>query len=281
MSHEATAYSTLSIALKGSKNPCILSSFGKDSLAVIDMATQLGVRRVLYLEDRDEIVDVVHIAKTIEKYKLEVTRMWSGRALLYFVGPEPLLLGLPFVTRKLMLPVPTNIDPYEPGQPFTCVDDRLRAQHGEPLEFDTDLLIMGFKRADWEGNTCRVIIDKLDSEAQVKYLAQYRPIMDVMPGVRVVYPLLDWTHAQVWDYLDHNGVEASRLMYDGRERRPHRNPVCYRCHDPFGPGLVECPKTGKPLMNLGHFLPEDHLTDLARLGIIGHDDVAALRRHNG
>jgi hypothetical protein len=281
MSHQAEAYSLLSIALKGSKSPCILSSFGKDSLAVIEMATAFGVRRVLYLEDRDEIVDVSHIHRIVQRYQLEVTYLHSGRAILYFIQGKPLLLGFPFVTRQLMLPIPTNIDPYEPDKPFTCADDRLRASHGAPLEFDTDLLIMGFKLADWDGNTCRVIVDKLPPEAKVKYMANYRPVMDLAPGVKAVFPLLDWSHKQVWDFLDANYIEASSLMYHGRERRPHANPVCYRCHDPNGPALVECPKTGKSLMNLGHFVPNDRLADLARLGVISHDDAALLGRNHG
>ncbi len=258
----------LSTALRGAKHPCVLSSFGKDSLATIDLAARQGVRRVLYLEDRDEIVDEAHIARTVARYRLDVTRLPSGRALLYFIRNQPLLLGLVHVNRTTLTPIPTNVDPYVEGEPYTCVDDRLRATLGPQLDYDADVIIAGFKRADWDSNTCRVVVDSMNEADRAAYLARYTHIMPVAPGVRMVYPLLDWTHDDVWDYLARRRIEASSLMYDGRTKRPHQNPVCYRCHDPRLPRLVECPKLGTLITNLGDVQAPDSLLQLARLGII-------------
>lgn len=269
------ARGTIETALRQSTNPCVLSSFGKDSLAILHLAAQYGVRRVLYLEDRDEAVDEAHIARTIARYGLDVTRMHSGRAVLYFLGGMPLLLGFPFVNRTTMLPIPTNVDPYTDEPMFTCVDDRLRAEHGVPLDFTTDCLIMGFKLADWDTNTCRVVIDQLTDAAKAEYRTAYAPVMPIAPGCTAAFPLLQWSHADVWDYLETHAIEASPLMYDGRTKRPHANPMCYRCHDPFGPSVVQCPKRGGDVMNLSHFTREADLSleRIVRLGIVRHDQL--------
>lgn len=272
------ALAVLETALKESKNPYVLSSFGKDSLAALSLAARCGVRKVLYLEDRDEIVDEDHIQRTVEKYQLEVTRMNSGRALLYFIDDQPFLLGLPFVNRTTMMPIPTNLDPYKAGEAFTCVDDRLSADHGACLDLDTDLLISGFKLADWEDNTCRTFVDRLSGSTKETYLSQYRHVMELAPGVKLVSPLLTWSHADVWDYLDAEGIVASPLMYDGRSRRPHANRACVRCHDPALPGKVLCPKTGKEITNLGHFTRDSDLRLIALARAVRMDDNAGVYR---
>ena len=254
----------------------MLSSFGKDSLATLDLAARFGVRRVLYLEDRDEAVDALHIATIVKRYALDVTRMESGRAILYFIRGEPMLLGLPFVNRSTMLPIPTNIDPYEHDQPYTCVDDRLSAVHGGTLEYDADLLITGFKLADWDGNTCRVVVDELAPEDKAAYLARYRPVMDIAPGVQMASPLLQWSHADVWDYLDSHGILASPVMYDGQRKRPHLNRVCYRCHDPAGPLKVACPLIGREITNLGPVQADAGMASLQRLGLLTPGEAKGL-----
>jgi 3'-phosphoadenosine 5'-phosphosulfate sulfotransferase (PAPS reductase)/FAD synthetase len=85
-------------------------------------------------------------------------------------------------------------------------------------------------------------------------------------GLRTVFPLLDWTHDDVWNYLTRHHVPVSTRMYEGRTKRPHTNPVCYRCHDPYGPSLVTCPLTEKPLMNLGHFTHDDGVAAVRAFG---------------
>lgn len=279
MAHLHEAQAILEQALKGSRNPYVLSSFGKDSLAVLDLCADFGVRRVLYLEDRDEIVDETHRQGIIARYGLEVHRLTSGRAVLYFLQQQPYLLGLPFVSAHVALPVPTNIDPYQPGLPFTCIDDRLRATHGGPLTINPDCIIGGFKRADWDTNTCRIAMDRLSPAAKAEYVASYRPIMEMPFGLRLISPLLEWSHDDVWDYLAERSILASPLMYNGRVRRPYANPVCYRCHDPFGPQLVHCPKTGRHLMNLGAVCGDADagLYALTRLGLIPGTETTRLQ----
>ncbi len=254
----AAAHATIAAVAAGGAP--ILSSFGKDSMAVIHLAAEHGLRDVLYLEDRDETIDDAHRAAVVKRYGLRVTRLTSGRAVLYFIDGQPYLLGFPFIGARLTMPTPTNVDPYEPGVPFTCVDERLRAEHGVPLHTEHAAYVLGFKRADWDTNTCRIALDHTSRPT-------YEPLT-ATGGATFAFPLLDWSHVDVWDYLAANDVPVSPLMYDGRLKRPHANPVCYRCHDPLGPAVVACPKTRGNVMNLAHWTGGTPLTALERLHVI-------------
>lgn len=272
----------LRTALEGAQHPAILCSFGKDSMALVALASRFGVRRVLYLEDRDEIVDEEHKARVIARYKLDVIPMRSGRGVFYSVGGEPYLLAFPFVSPSAALPVPTNVNPWSGIGPFMCIDDRLRAAHGAVLPHPVDVVIHGFKRCDFEGGSCRMFVDRLPEPlrtAAIERIGATDACTDLVDhNLRVVYPLLDWSHDDVWDFLEAYNIPTSPLMYDGRARRPFTHQVCYRCHDPNGPAIVRCPKTGESIMNLGGGGEwEFGLAYLTRLGILTPEEHDALQ----
>ena len=274
------ALATMRRALVGRAHPAIMSSFGKDSMVVIHLAARLGVRTVLYLEDRDEIIDDAHREAVIAQYGLRMVRLRSGRAVLYSIQGQPYLLAFPFVSRTYALPVPTNINPWPGAGPYMCMDDRLRAEHGATLDHPVDCLITGMKRADWESNTCRVFVDALppaEREAAAARFTATAAIADVRPDFRLVSPLLDWSHDDVWDFIEACRIPTSPRMYDGRARRPFTHYVCYRCHDPEGPFIVDCPKLGRRIANLGSSGTWGFgVQSLHNLGLITQEEARAL-----
>lgn len=76
---------------------------------------------------------------------------------------------------------------------------------------------------------------------------------------QVVYPLRDWTKAEIWDYIERNKVPYNQARYDKaanyRERSDRRAnndyyDVCTRCFSPYEPATVVCPITGEEYENV-------------------------------
>lgn len=267
-------------AVANAKFPAIACSFGKDSLALLELCARFGLRRVVYIEDRDEIVDEEHKQSIIKRYDLEVTQLPSGRAIFYTVHGVPYLIALTCFSPNAFMFVPTNMDPYTGEGPYCCLDERLSAAHGVVPADPVDCLFIGFKTADWVGNTCRIYVDALPSETREAYLARTMPTTAYWkpsPDLALCAPLLDWSHADVWDFLDRNHLKPSSKMYrDDRTKHEYSHPVCYRCHDSNGPQVVQCPQYG-PIVNMGSSgTGKLGLCTLQRLNVLSAEEAQML-----
>jgi len=84
-------------------------------------------------------------------------------------------------------------------------------------------------------------------------------------GPDFYFPLKEWTHDDVWDYLDAFDVPVQEERYDVANRTELADkrfnsdwyPVCIRCVDKRKAGqTVWCPKANQNLMNVSHMVPE-------------------------
>jgi 3'-phosphoadenosine 5'-phosphosulfate sulfotransferase (PAPS reductase)/FAD synthetase len=74
----------------------------------------------------------------------------------------------------------------------------------------------------------------------------------------IIFPLRNWTDADVWDYLEENRVPYDKRRYQDRAELPDKwnNPdfihACTRCIDPREKeGQVFCPKLRRNVPNVG------------------------------
>jgi hypothetical protein len=251
-------------------------------MVVVDMLAAFGVRDVLFLEDLDEYVDHDYIRQMTAKYRLNVVRIPKGRALFFIVGDTPLLLSLPYISRKHMTPVPTNVDPWTSGR-YTCIDDELRAPHGTIVDDEGDLFFLGFKVSDVTSGNCVTFIDKLPPEmadARKRLAEGLGTLFPFVGDVQGCAPLARWSDDDVWDYIETYKVPYSVRVYNNRKRLPYGNPCCYRCHDHREAGVVFCPKVQQYITNLAHFTHPTDLTlkALTRLGFITPTEEKHLAR---
>jgi hypothetical protein len=90
----------------------------------------------------------------------------------------------------------------------------------------------------------------------------------IVPGQATMYfPLRDWTHNDIWDYIEKNDVPYDEDRYekvDGRwgEKRDKSHNVdyvhaCTRCVDRRvdAPKFVDCPKLKMKIENVAHMVP--------------------------
>ena len=81
----------------------------------------------------------------------------------------------------------------------------------------------------------------------------------------MVFPLRDWTDADIWEYSEEYGVPIHLDRYekiDGkwgekvdRSLNPDWFPACSRCINAGGSEYVHCPKIGGMINNIGKQLP--------------------------
>lgn len=265
--------------LRATPHAALMCSFGKDSLVLVDMLAAHGVRDVLYLENIDEVVDHAYMAAIVDRYNLRLRTLPRGRGVLFFVRGTPQFLCYPFVSPVTMLPVPMALSPWNGEGEYLCVDEELRATHGTVVDFAYEALFFGNKRCDLldGGGACLPWFPMLSADAQRAYHARMTPATPFwrLNEMAACSPLLNWSQADVWEYIEHRQLPTSVKVYDGRQRRLHQNRACYRCHDPALPAKVHCPKLGRPITNLGALVPPS-LDALVALGMMSPVEAAEL-----
>lgn len=273
MDHIQQAHLHITDVLKDADAPVAMVSFGKDSLVLIDLLHHHHVTTVLYLEDDDEVIDRDHIGRIRDRYALDVVRMNRGRGMFFVLKNQPLFLAFPFVSRRHITPVPTNMIPYVEGSTaeFHCVDEMLRAERGIAVALEPDLVFSGFKLSDVAAKGCLTFINLLGADTYRETLTRLALTTELAPGLPLALPLLHWTDAMVWQYLRDHDVPWSQLVYDNEgKRRTADRQWCFRCHDPREASIVHCPKVGHPVLNLAGLADDTDLKveTLVRLGIM-------------
>jgi hypothetical protein len=138
--------------------------------------------------------------------------------------------------------LPLNTLPPHPRRPIVCgLNDWVLRPKAGAITFPWRTVFMGHKSSD---------VDPFEGPVPLKTY-QTR-----IGGVDVVFPLRDWTDADVWDYLDANHVPTDTRRY--QERRELADKwlnsdylnACTKCMDPEQPAEVLCPKTGRTVPNV-------------------------------
>jgi 3'-phosphoadenosine 5'-phosphosulfate sulfotransferase (PAPS reductase)/FAD synthetase len=216
-----SAHVTILEALEKGSEPRLLCSFGKDSLVMLDLLAPYGVRKSLFLYDTDEIIDWEYIQKVVDLYKVELIPLSKGRAVFHVLRGTPMLLSFPYITPTCMLPIPTNVHPYQEGdRKFTCIDHRLRTVYGPALPDNGDLMFLGQKLTDLENNSCLTVVNSFasrDFAGFVDKLAEQGEHFDIAPGLPACTPIKFWTDDDVWDYIEMRELPWSKKVYRRRQ----------------------------------------------------------------
>ena len=150
---------------------------------------------------------------------------------------------------------PTGIVPPAEGLPWACGLDIVQRPHQSELTLNAvDAVWVGHKRCDSDP----VLGGDAGTRVEVRRVAS---------GLHLLFPLRDWSHDDVWAYIEDCDVPFDEARYekvDGAWReRPERCHnadyvhACMRCLDrrDEAPKFVECPKLGMTIENMAHTVP--------------------------
>lgn len=264
-------------------NPWIVSSFGKDSVALIDVLAPFGVRNVFWMEDADETVDRQHIAEMQRRYHLNLVPLSRGRVLFTWIKGKPFFLAFPFVSDHHVVVMPTFTPSYEGLGSYVCVDQELTALRGQPPTEIPSILFTGQKASDIGGKGCLELLSILpESFAEARQQeARDAGAFVVVNGLPMHRPLIDWTDADVWAYLEQRSIPVSPLVYNpDHTKKPVHRTWCFQCHDPSQPSIVDCPRINRPILNLSafHHLDAAAIDQLHALGVLNDAEHEELTR---
>lgn len=232
------------------RKPCLLCSFGKDSVVLLwilrnwyDTTIPIVFFRHPFFPRKYAYAD-----RLIADWNLNVVSdippigcsMTKGNGLLEVVNHYP--FG---GDKNLMLPV--GWLPHDKHPTWLCGRDDLFFRPTGTFDWRWDVAFMGHKGND---------TDAVQGEISLKV-----DINHVPNGCSTAYPLRGFTDADVWEFIEKNNIPVHTERYekvDGAWRtKPEKHfdpdyfPYCNRCLDRDGPVAVTCPKNGKEITNIG------------------------------
>lgn len=236
--------------------PALMCSFGKDSMALLHLAREALGKTIPVIcyrhpwfaakwEFANEIIK--SWALTVHDYPPAVAGVKVKPGMLELVARYEFgqdgAMDLPINTMAPMA-----------RRDFVCgLNDWVLRPKSGAITFPWQTVYMGHKSSD---------VDPYEGPVPLKYDCVN------IGGADVIFPLHDWTDADVWDYIEANHVPYDKRRYHDRQELPDKwlNPdyihACTRCIDTREGDQVLCPLTGKHIPNVSaKVLHLDHRPD--------------------
>lgn len=230
--------------------PAIMSSFGKDSMALLGVCREAGFKfPVVYHREPWYPNKSVFADRVTAEWNL-VVHDWPPTAMGIKSNEE----RTEFVSRYQVakngyMDIPRNIEPPDDNN-FVCglldIIRRPVASFAHPW----DVLLIGHKSCDSDQ-----FFGDIPLHLDIKLSREGEPAL--------CFPLRSWTHENVWDFLDAFDIPVQTDRYDRSARAEWDDKTfnndywqaCTRCIDPRGPAIVFCPKFQREINNVSATVP--------------------------
>jgi hypothetical protein len=227
------------------KAPCVLSSFGKDSMVTLWL-----------VREQKPDIDVLYFdafpSPTKHRFALDIIQRWG------LTVRSPLARGRDAITKgdHLELAELHELAPdqftyfpieaeagYVPDENCLCGLEKLTDEVAPKCEFNFDAAFMGTRGDDvdfaWgDCNPGDAVISRGDN-------------------FRLVYPLKDWTEKDIWEASFLLGIPQNEARYFGNDMTANNDyyPLCTKCLG--SDSEVICPQTNLPLPGMRSILKLD------------------------
>lgn len=226
-------------------NAVVLSSFGKDSMVLLDLIKSTGVKLPIISYREPFFPEKYAFADRVisENQYSVVDYPPLSTQLLKKNGHFEILNFYQITPEGEYVALPTGVNEPQPGEDFLCglVDLLLKPCGSFSSPWTT--VFVGHKASD---------VDPLHGPIPLE--------KDTVttPGLTVVFPIRDFTDADIWEYHRLYNVPVHEERYDrssgfrefaSKQANPDYFPACMRCLDPDNPEVVTCPMLGCPVGN--------------------------------
>jgi len=216
----------------------LFCSFGKDSMVCLDLLRRMGkdlplvFNRIPAFPEKQTFANrvIAEMRLTVHSYP----PVFVGLSL----NHHPEIVNYYRVARRKTLVMPVGINPPVEGKSFACGLDMLTT-------------LRGMVRFPW--NTCVVGHKASDQDPLFGDMAPVAPVDEHVPGLKTLFPILDFTDADVWEYTERFAVPYNEARYDKANGYQEFKDItfnndqyyaCVKCVLPGQADLVECPKGG-------------------------------------
>lgn len=230
-------------------------SGGKDSMALLHIMRQMKIfLPVIFFREPWQPSKYEFHDKLIRDWGLQVYT-WHPQQSAFQQTEDEFEVQNLYQINSSTLTCPTGIVPPVNDRPWACSLDILK----RPKQFDLQVqpfrgLWIGHKRCDSD--------PILGGDAGTRIEARVLPSMATM-----LFPLKDWTHDEIWEYLENNNVPHDSGRYekiDGKwgEKKDKSHNVdyvhaCTACIDrrKNAAKFVHCPKLDMKIENISNLVP--------------------------
>lgn len=229
-------------ALEKAEKPVITWSAGKDSQVMLHLIRQ--IRKdvpVLHFIGFDHPQKHFFSDLIRESLELEIVPTLPASTDVVAKGDHVEIIEEYRLNEKVALYFPIEAEPdYIPGPNSHCAIEKLNQPiEGKPL--DVDCVFIGHRGDDIDYVHGAIPLESHAIEAD---------------GVLFVYPLKDWTEANIWAASELLNIPQNVARYARKDMDANADyfPMCVECLKPTAPDYVVCPKTGDLVYGIGKYL---------------------------
>lgn len=236
------------------KKPVVAWSAGKDSQVMLHL-----IRHV------SKDIPVLHLRGFADETKHDFAEDEIGRLGLLMIEPRPFatevagkgdhieiaeiyqltdnaVIYLPVKSDAItVLSFPIEAEPdHVPGPSSHCAIEKLN-QPTNPEPLDVDGIFIGHRNDDADPVHGAIPLESDTVEAG---------------GVTFVYPLKDWTEANIWEASELLNIPQNKARYERKDMYANADyfPMCVECLKPTDAESIICPKIGEPVYAIGRDL---------------------------
>lgn len=256
------ALSIIAENLVKSKRPIIWSSFGKDSIVLIDLIRKISTNvPILFQREYSCPEKYEHAERLIKKYNLSVYSYPPMNTALQYINNQDGSIEWEVqnyysYTNGTNYTIPTGI--VDNPRSKVCCLEKIYSKPFSLTQYLWDTQFIGHKDTD------------KDSFYNSLKLQDY--VYKKMGLPTCVFPLKDWTDNDIWEYIDCNNLNYNKKRYirtgeswRGQYKNTKYNPdyfeCCLECMKPNNE-KVFCPKENKEILSISHLIRFDKAPQL-------------------
>jgi hypothetical protein len=227
-------------------NPVVYSSFGKDSMVLLDLVGRAGFKLPIVFHRLPFMPWKYRFAEGIIQERGYA--VYDYPPMLSAVNEGMEIINYYSVGTKLLYTSVTPV-PVDPGKAFLCGYMDVFERPKGYMDFPWDLIFIGHKDSD---------IDPVLGPVPLK--TNY---VERIGEPSLVFPLRDFTDQDIWDYTTTRNIPVHDTRYDRDNSwkkfkdttfNPDFFPVCTACMDHKNDSVVHCPKFDKDVPNISPML---------------------------